>query len=164
MHRDKGSIPENAIESTSANSTETASNAIICQRAVFGPGPSHTTRNRSKKSIMQKTTDPATRQCWRGFSLMASGLWHPANTLFCPLFRGFLALFSLSSGRSSHEVRKVHSFIFKHLTCSIFNQICFRYWVAKRMLREKSRIDGVRKMGKAMSVWARPVTAPTNGR
>jgi len=110
------------------------------------------------------TPPPATRQCWRGFSLMASGLRYPARTLFCPFFRGFLALFSLSSGRSSHEVRKAHSFIFKHLTCSIFNQICFRYWVAKRMLREKNRIDGVRKMGKAMSVWARPVTAPTNGR
>jgi hypothetical protein len=31
------------IEAASANRTQTASNTIICQRAVFGPGPSHTT-------------------------------------------------------------------------------------------------------------------------
>jgi hypothetical protein len=77
---------------------------------------------------------------------MASGLRHPASTLFLTVFAVFLALFSLSSGRSSHEVRKAHSFIFKYLTCSIFKLFCFQHWVGKSEVEKENWIDGVRKM------------------
>jgi hypothetical protein len=82
------------IEAASANRTQTASNTIICQRAVFGPGPSHTTIKRCKISILQKRPTPPHASVGGVFRLWLPDFGTPPEPCFAPFF-GVFSLYSL---------------------------------------------------------------------